>query len=111
VQDLDGKPLSGVTLSWNGEESLIQLVSETQLPLFQPVQTDVAGAALIYCPGTSHFHREAGKYMRRETVGGKLRVSKPGRANIDLDLAKALNSPFEREENRVAAINVSLDVK
>jgi hypothetical protein len=49
--------------------------------------------------------------MRRETVGGKLRVSKPGRANIDLDLAKALNSPFEREENRVAAINVSLDVK
>jgi hypothetical protein len=108
LQNFEGKPMPGVTVSWQGDEKLLRPISEFQPILFKPVQTDAAGSALIYAPGTSHFYRNGDKYMRRESVEGKLHISKIDDADIDIDLAKATQSPFEREENRVVVVHVSL---
>ena len=111
VQDFDGQPLERATVTWvapadTSSDSLP--LSDTQRALLQSGTTDPEGQTLRYVIGTQSFVNDNGAYFRLEAIRGTLEVKKAGYATARFDLAKALSSPLKREENRLAAVNVSL---
>lgn len=111
VQDFDGQPLEGATVTWSAPPDMPAdaiSVPEPQRALLQFGTTDSAGQTLRYVVGMQSFAKDNGIYYRLETIRGTLEVKRPGYETAQFDLAKALSSPFKREENRLAAVNVAM---
>jgi len=110
VQDFDGQPVEAATVTWVAPTDMpTDAISlpDAQRRLLQSGSTDSAGQTLRYVLGAQSFSKDNGVYFRLETLRGTLEVKKPGYETVQFDLAKALSSPFKREENRLAAIKKS----
>ena len=99
VQQLDtGGSIEGaiVTVTDSGVDAVKNDREMKRLaPLFEPAITNVAGQTVVYYFGGFSFETDKGQ---TQSVRGKLRITKTGYVDVEIDLPKVLGTSFKTEE-------------